>query len=110
MYSVWSFYMFFFSQVYLKGSHRNKSVKDDAVFVNPNEGDLAEYTEQVATILSATLDSQRVCCIVSLTDSLRIFIQIIVSVVDFLLPVLLSFPNICTLRIARLRSTCTRGT
>ena len=35
------------SEVYLKGSHRNKSVKDDAVFVNPNEGDLAECTEQV---------------------------------------------------------------
>jgi len=34
--------------VYLKGSHRNKSVKDDAVFVNPSEGDLADYSEQIA--------------------------------------------------------------
>lgn len=33
--------------VYLKGSHRNKSVKDDAVFVNLEDGDLPDYPEQL---------------------------------------------------------------
>jgi len=33
--------------VYLKGSHRNKSVKDDAVFVNLEDGDLSDYPEQL---------------------------------------------------------------
>jgi len=33
--------------VYLKGSHNNKSVKKDAVFVSLDEGDLPEYSEQL---------------------------------------------------------------
>jgi hypothetical protein len=33
--------------VYLKGSHRNKSVKSDAVFVNLADGDLPAYPEQL---------------------------------------------------------------
>ena len=33
--------------VYLKGSHRNKSVKDDAVFVQITDGDLPDYPEQL---------------------------------------------------------------
>lgn len=33
--------------VYLKGSHKNKSVKNDAVFVNLEDGDLPNYPEQI---------------------------------------------------------------
>lgn len=33
--------------VYLKGSHNNKSVKNDAVFVNLEDGDLPDYPEQL---------------------------------------------------------------
>jgi len=33
--------------VYLKGSHKNKSVKKDAVFVNIEEGDLPDYPEML---------------------------------------------------------------
>lgn len=33
--------------VYLKGSHKNKSVKNDAVFVDISEGDLPEFSEQL---------------------------------------------------------------
>jgi hypothetical protein len=43
--------------VYLKGSHRNKSVKDDAVFVNLNEGDLPGYSEQVHPIRARTISA-----------------------------------------------------
>jgi len=34
--------------VYLKGSHKNKSVKGDAVFVQLEDGDLKDYPEQLA--------------------------------------------------------------
>jgi len=34
--------------VYLKGSHKNKSVKDDAVFVQLEDGDLKDFPEQIA--------------------------------------------------------------
>ena len=34
--------------VYLKGSHKNKCVSNDAVFVNIEDGDLPEFSEQLA--------------------------------------------------------------
>ena len=34
--------------VYLKGSHKNKCVNNDAVFVNIEDGDLPDYPEQLA--------------------------------------------------------------
>lgn len=39
--------------VFLKGSHRNKSVKDDAVFVDLNDGDLSDYPDQLQMNIKA---------------------------------------------------------